>query len=231
MKRTAPSALPTDCASDSLDGPRVNTEDTSALASHQSNNIANAPPSSRPTDAAATGEPNSSSNGQTHDDDSTADPRVKRSRRVSDGQPPSSSGSADSGEACDVSAAASITAVTATAAGSRDFTPAHAPAPAPAPAPVPAPAPAPVQHLHARAQAQAQWQWPRVSEFRYEAESPIGRGAYGHVSSAISTHCTTHVVRSVAIKRLDIAMDYCTQNDALREISVLRTLDHPNIVK
>ena len=63
---------------------------------------------------------------------------------------------------------------------------------------------------------------------RFESIENIGEGAYGIVFKAIDT--TTN--RKVAIKK--IRLEHCEEGipqTTLREISFLKELDHPNIVK
>jgi serine/threonine protein kinase len=64
---------------------------------------------------------------------------------------------------------------------------------------------------------------------RYSLTEWLGGGAYGHVCRAIDRD---NANGTVAIKRIsNIFKDYETALRILREVSILRRLDHPNIIK
>ena len=63
---------------------------------------------------------------------------------------------------------------------------------------------------------------------RYEAQKLIGAGTFGRVYRALDTQEN----RLVALKEIKLdAEEVGIPSTALREISLLRELDHPNIVK
>ena len=62
----------------------------------------------------------------------------------------------------------------------------------------------------------------------YEKTMKIGEGAYGAVYKAIDTK--TNSVVALKITKFDTE-DEGIPSTALREVSILKTLSHPNIVK
>ncbi|CAD8187520.1 unnamed protein product [Paramecium octaurelia] len=65
---------------------------------------------------------------------------------------------------------------------------------------------------------------------RYEVKKLLGAGAYGHVALAIDKKQTDPEKQKVAIKKLHLVRDEIDAKRVLREIRILRTMQHENIL-
>lgn len=65
---------------------------------------------------------------------------------------------------------------------------------------------------------------------RYEIKKLLGAGAYGHVALAIDKNQTDPELQKVAIKKLHQVKDEIDAKRVLREIRILRTMEHENIL-
>ncbi|CAD8200715.1 unnamed protein product [Paramecium octaurelia] len=66
---------------------------------------------------------------------------------------------------------------------------------------------------------------------RYDVKKLLGAGAYGHVALAIDKKQTDPDYQKVAIKKLHLVRDEIDAKRVLREIRILRTMKHENILR
>ena len=74
---------------------------------------------------------------------------------------------------------------------------------------------------------------------KYQKIEKLGEGTYGIVykardrnTGAVSLECDSHFFKTVALKRIRLEKeDDGIPSTAIREISLLKTLKHPNIVE
>ena len=70
---------------------------------------------------------------------------------------------------------------------------------------------------------------PRAFQEEYKIGKSLGSGAFGEVRKVI--HRATGEARAVKIFRKDLAVSDSSQKKLMEEINVLRSLDHPNIIR
>lgn len=70
---------------------------------------------------------------------------------------------------------------------------------------------------------------PRAFQEEYKIGKSLGSGAFGEVRRVI--HRATNEGRAVKIFRKDLAVTSSSQQKLMEEINILRSLDHPNIIR
>ena len=70
---------------------------------------------------------------------------------------------------------------------------------------------------------------PKSFQAVYRLGKPLGSGAFGEVRKV--THKETGESRAVKIFRKDLAMTESSKKKLMEEINILRSLDHPNIIR
>ena len=70
---------------------------------------------------------------------------------------------------------------------------------------------------------------PKDFQQEYKIGKSLGSGAFGEVRKVI--HRATNDIRAVKIFRKDLATSASSQKKLLEEINILRSLDHPNIIR